>query len=332
MSKGGFGKGWGNGPYHSQNQLNGGGANWQYNWQNGFGKSSSGGLGMTTMAGNFTNFKGGFYASGKVSCSGSAQSKIDKSQQCSDTCDAQMPASQNNGFATAIESNKDALLQKTEKVVDTMSSKIAPRPDSSNGPASVSKGDIDAEKFEAMLGNSKMFSQVQTDVGQVKNEIQSINDNMASILNVQQQGFCRIESMLASMSSGQGRLNAMGFLTDIPAAMAITDGTPEHHTPPFHALGVENHSKPFVLEGADAGWTAFDQLVDDGLVEQELAEAKRLGQELALDSEDEKDRKEQAELDEILIREAQLTEDAVSLPFVGATIQDLGNASFVLDP
>ena len=275
MNKGGFGKGWGNGPYHGQNQFNGGGKNWQYNWPSGFGKSSSGGLGMTTMAGNLTNFMDDLYASGKTSCLGSALPKTCNSQHCSDTSNAEMPASQSNGDATANESNTDALLQQSEKVVDTMSSKIDPRPDSSNESASSSKGDIDAEKFEAMLGNSKMFSQVQTDVGQVKNEIQSINDNMASILSVQQQGFCRIESMLASMSSGQGRLNAMGFLTDIPAAMAITDGTLEHHTSPFHAFGVENHSKPFDLEGADAGWTAFDQLVDDGLVEQEHAEAKR---------------------------------------------------------
>ena len=170
------------------------------------------------------------------------------------------------------------------------------------------------------------------DVGQVKNEIQSINDNMAGILSAQQQGFSRLESMLASMPSGRGRLNAMGFLSDIPAAMAITDGTPEHHTSPVHAFEVENHSKLSDIEGANAGWSASDQPVDNGLVEQELADAKRFGQELALDSTDEKDRKEQAELDKMLIQEAQLAEDIVFLPLVEATIKDLENASVTHDP
>ena len=81
MNKGGFGKGWGNGPYHNQHQLSGGGKNWQYNWQNSYGKSSSSGLGMTTMAGNLTNYMGDLYASGKTSCLGSALSMAYNSQQ-----------------------------------------------------------------------------------------------------------------------------------------------------------------------------------------------------------------------------------------------------------
>ena len=322
MQKGSFGKGWGNGPYHSQHQLNCGGKNWQYNWQNGFGKSSSNGLGMSTMAGNLTNLKGDLYASGNTFCLGSAQTKKYNPQQCSDTSSTGKPMTQSNDVAQAHESSADALLQKSKTVVDTMSSRIMPGPISPNESASASSGNIDAERFEIMLGNSKMFSQVQTDVGQVKNEIQSINDNMAGILSVQQQGFSRLENMLASLSSGQARMNAMGFLSDTPAAMAITDATHEHHTSSAYAFEVEKHSKPFDFEGAHMEWSAFDQLVDDGLVEQEYIEAKRFGQELALDSEDEKDRKEQAELDEYLTKEAQQAKDDVFLPFVEGTKED----------
>ena len=273
------------------------------------------------MAGNLTNFMGDLSAFGKMSCLGSALTTTCKSQR-SDTSNAETQASQSSGDATANESNTDALLQKSEQVVDTMSPNIVPESLSPNGSDSAGNGVIDAERFEIMLGNSKMFSQVQTDVGQVKNEIQSINDNMAGILSVQQQGFSRLENMLASLSSGQARMNAMGFLSDVPAAMAITDVTCEDHTSSAYAFEVEKHSQPFDFEGAHREWSAFDQLVDDGLVEQEYIEAKRFGQELALDSEDEKDRKEQAELDEYLTQEAQQAKDAVFLPFVEGTMED----------
>ena len=72
--------------------------------------------------------------------------------------------------------------------------------------------------------------------------------------------------------------------------------------------------------------------VDNFPIPFEHAEEKRSGQALAHDSEEEKDKKKQVELDEILIQEAQLTEDAVSLPFVEATMQDLESASIVIDP
>ena len=128
MGKGGFGKGWGNGPYHNQNQWNGGWKNWQYNWQNGFGRSSSSGLGISTMAGNLTNFMGELCAFGKMSRLGSVLSTAYNSQQHSDTSNAGTPATQKNGTAPANDSSKDALLQKLETVVDTMDSKIAPGP------------------------------------------------------------------------------------------------------------------------------------------------------------------------------------------------------------
>ena len=209
MGKGGCGKGWGNGPYQNQNQWKGGWNNWQYNWQNGYGKSSSypnnynnGGLGMSSMAGNLTNFMGELCAFGEMSRLGSVLSTAYNSQQPADTSNAGMSAQQKPGSGTAGDSNKDALLKKLETVVDTMHTKIAPEQLSPNKSTSASHAQLDADSFEKMLGNSRRFSQMQTDLGQVKHEIKSINDNMAGIRNVQQQGFSKIEIMLASISSG----------------------------------------------------------------------------------------------------------------------------------
>ena len=253
MGKGGYGKGWGNGPYQNQNQWNGGWNNWQYNGHNGFGRkpnNNNGGLGMSTMAGNLTNFMGELCAFGEMSRLGSVLSSAYNSQQPTDVANAGLSAGQKS--VTAPDPNKDALLHKLETVVDTMHSKIAPEQVSPKKMTSASGETFDAESFEMMLGNSKRFSQMQTDVGQVKGEIQSINDNMAGIKNVQQHGFSKIESMLAFMSTGNSSAPPCG------AAPTVTNDTtanakdePLQITPAVHDELVEflslNTGSPMVV-------------------------------------------------------------------------------------
>ena len=153
MGKGGSGKGWQHGPYQNQKQWNGGWNNWQYNWHNGFGKSysqshnSNGDVGISTMAGNLTNFMGELCAFGEMSRLGSVLSTAYTSQQPTDTTSAEVSAQQKHGLVTADDPKKDALLQKLEMVVDTMHSKIAPQRLSPNKNTNACSAHLDAESF-----------------------------------------------------------------------------------------------------------------------------------------------------------------------------------------
>ena len=109
------------------------------------------------------------------------------------------------------------------------------------------------------------------------------------------------------------------------AAMATTDATPEHHNAPKKQLllsrvfgdDVDNSSDDDMTwsifdkggtddtGGAHTEWNASVQLVEDGITKEEYIAAKRFGQELASDNEDEQDKKEQAEYDELLNQGAQ---------------------------
>ena len=137
------------------------------------------------------------------------------------------------------------------------------------------------------------------------------------------QNFATLANRLGSVLSNDPTPNMFsgrsGLLPDNPTERRNIDELPENHTSSAYDLDVENDSRPLVIEDTKIEWASephpewsvFHQLVDDALVEQEFTDAKRLGQELALESEDEKERKEQAELDEILTQEAQTVRDAI---------------------
>ena len=93
---------------------------------------------------------------------------------------------------------------------------------------------------------------MQTDLGQVKQEIKSINNNMAGLQSVQQQGFTKIETMLTFISSVGNSAPPLGAAS---ADNTDTQGTqtdePLQITPDIHDELVEllslNTGSPLVV-------------------------------------------------------------------------------------
>ena len=180
------------------------------------------------------------------------------------------------------------------------------------GQALVITTETTAGTTQASAGNSGAVANVANLAAGSTPSVSQSSQNFATLA-------IRLGSVLSKDPTPNMFSGRSGLLPDDPTEMSNIDELSENHTSSVYDLDVENYSRPLLIGDTKIEWasephpewTMFHQLVDDALVEQEITDAKRIGRELALESEDEKERKEQAELDEILTQEAKTIRDAM---------------------